>query len=165
MSDFSVSYLGRLRQRVGHELLLCPGAQVLVVRQDKHVLVQRRADSGVWEIPAGACEPGQSFATAAVAELAQEAGIVAEPSDLEPFASLSDPSVHTLHYPNGDRVHAFALCFVLRVTGAAATSTDGEALEHRWCLPTLIPEPVHGPTRVVLDLFARYEQTGKFQAR
>lgn len=44
----------------------------------QHILVQRRADSGAWEIPAGACEPGQSFATAAVAELAQETGIVAE---------------------------------------------------------------------------------------
>lgn len=146
-------------------MLLCPGAQVLVVRDDKRVLVQRRADSGVWEIPAGACEPGQSFATAAVAELAQETGIIAEPNQLEPFASLSDPSVHTLRYPNGDQVHAFALCFVLRVTDAAPTCTDGEALEHRWCLPTRIPEPMHEPTRVVLDLFARYEQTGRFQAR
>ena len=35
--------------------------------------------------------------------------------DLVPFATFSDPVAHLLIYPNGDQVHAFALCFWVRV--------------------------------------------------
>lgn len=134
------------------------------------MLVQRRTDSGVWEIPAGACEPGQSFADAAIAELAElaeETGIRATVGDLEPFACLSDPDLHTLEYPNGDRVHAFAMCFVWRNAQALVVpgAGVGEVMEHRWVATNELPEPVHPPTRTVLDLYEAYRMTGQFQAR
>ncbi|MFJ7750765.1 NUDIX domain-containing protein [Arthrobacter sp. NPDC097144] len=63
------SYLWKIRQHLGSQLVLLPGAQVLVLgEQGGHALFQRRVDNGVWELPAGGCEPGQSFRTAAVAE-------------------------------------------------------------------------------------------------
>lgn len=167
VGDFSASYLGRLRQHVGHELLLSPGAQVVVIRGDGLVLMQRRADSGLWEIPAGGCEPGQSFASAAITELAEETGLRASTGDLEAFVCLSDPEVHTLRYPNGDMVHAFAMCFVWRSGEArvAPGAGDGEVTEHRWVATDELPEPVHPPSRVVLALYEAYQVTGQFQAR
>jgi 8-oxo-dGTP pyrophosphatase MutT (NUDIX family) len=165
MTGFNESYLGKLRSILGHELLLSPGVQILLIRDDQRILVQRRADNGMWELPAGSCEPGQSFRTAAVAELFEETNIRIQPADLIPFASLSDPSIHTLTYPNGDQVHAFALCFWASAPGDDAAINDGEAVEHRWVDPSDLPHPIHPPTAAVIRLFNRYQASGHtFQA-
>lgn len=159
------SYVWQLRQQVGSRQLLLPGAQVLVLRTDGAALLQRRADNGVWELPAGACEPGQSFAGAAVAELGEETGIQADPADLVAFASLSDPDLHQLEYPNGDRVHAFALCFVLEGWEGTVTPERSEVTDIGFFPLTQVPAPTHPPTLEVLRLHQRYLQTGVFQAR
>lgn len=162
---FTDSYLGQLRRKVGHDLVLCPGAQVVVQLDDGRVLLQRRSDNRVWEIPAGSCEPGQSFATTAITELREETGIHANVEALIPFACLSEPDLHTLTYPNGDQVHAFALCFLLRVDHIPnVTALDGEATEHQWCDPTALPSPMHPPTTAVLTYLEAYQRTGQFQA-
>ena len=164
MSDFAASYLGRLRQHVGHDLLLCPGVQVVAARDDGRVLVQQRTDSGLWEFPAGSCEPGQSFRTAAEAELREEAGIAVPADQLIAFATFSDPVDHLIVYPNGDQVHAFALCFWVRVPDDRAAGDDGEASHHRWVDPADFPSPAHPPALHVLEMFVRYRETGEFQA-
>jgi len=81
------SYVWELRQKVGSRQLLLPGAQVLVLGDNGTALFQRRVDNGVWELPAGACEPGQGFAGTAVAELFEETGILANSADLIAFAT------------------------------------------------------------------------------
>lgn len=159
------SYVWELRQKVGSRQLLLPGAQVLVLRTDGAALLQRRTDNGLWELPAGACEPGQSFAGAAAAELFEETGIRADPDGLVAFASLSDPKLHQLEYPNGDRVHAFALCFVLEGWDGTVTPEESEVAEIGFFPLTQIPAPAHPPTVEVLRLFELYRRTGVFQAR
>lgn len=161
---FSESYLGRLRARIGHDLVLVPGVQVVLVREDGRVLVQQRADNGTWEIPAGSCEPGQSFRTAAVAELREETGVTVTPDALVPFATISHPDYHLIVYPTGDQVHAFALCFWTEANGAEPVAVDGEATEFRWVRPDALPEPAHGPTRVALARYAEHRATGAFIA-
>lgn len=66
------SYLRRLRQAVGNDLVLMPGAMVALQREDGRVLLTKRADDGTWCLPAGAAEPGGSFTRTAVDELAEE---------------------------------------------------------------------------------------------
>jgi hypothetical protein len=69
---FADSYLWRLRQAVGSELVLMPGAMVALQRDDGQVLLTKRADDGSWCLPAGAAEVGGSFAqTAALCFLAR----------------------------------------------------------------------------------------------
>lgn len=158
------SYVWELRQELGSRLLLLPGAQVLVTRTDGLVLFQRRSDNGVWEFPAGSCEPGQGFVDAAVAELFEETGIRAQPFDLIPFASLSDPGLHTLHYPNGDLVHAFALCFLLPDWEGSVIPEEAEVTEIDFFDIDHPPQPLHGPTVEVIRLFKEYRRSGAFQA-
>ncbi len=158
--------MGRLRKLVGHDLIISPGAQVLAVGDDGRVLLQRRTDSGVWEIPAGASEPGDSFRSTAARDFAEEVGIPVAEDSLIPFASLSSAQLHTLHYPNGDVVQAFALCFFVRLDllDLSGLSTDGEATEARWFALDELPEVMHAPSKKVLQLYGNYLETTMFQA-
>ena len=63
------SYLWRLRQVIGHELVLMPGAMIALQRADQRILLTKRTDDGSWCLPAGAAEPGGSFARTAADEL------------------------------------------------------------------------------------------------
>jgi 8-oxo-dGTP pyrophosphatase MutT (NUDIX family) len=159
------SYLWQLRQAVGSRLLLMPGAQVVVVDDDEQVLFQRRTDSGLWEFPAGAAEPGMSFRDTAVAELFEESGLRVDADDLVPFASLSDPAVHQLTYPNGDQVHCFALCFEARRWEGELSPGADEVLEARFFKQDELPGPLQVQTQAVWDLYCGYRATGMFQAR
>ncbi|MER7046571.1 NUDIX domain-containing protein [Streptomyces jumonjinensis] len=159
------SYLWSLRQRVGSRPLLVPGAQILLLDGDGRALFQQRADSGVWELPAGACEEGDDFADTAVRELAEETGLRVDRADLIPFASLSDPGVHTLTYPNGDVTHCFALCFLARTWSGELVPGPDEVLQAEFRDPDDPPAPLHPPTAVVLDMFREFSATGRFQAR
>jgi 8-oxo-dGTP pyrophosphatase MutT (NUDIX family) len=157
------SYLWDIRRQLGSRPLLMPGAQVLVVDDAERILLQRSRDSGLWELPAGAAEPGDSFRSAAARELLEETGLVVAEADLVPFASLSEADVHTLTYPNGDVLHCFALCFeARRWTGDLRPAVD-EVLDAAFFYQ--LPADLHPPTRVVLELYAAFRASGVFQAR
>jgi 8-oxo-dGTP pyrophosphatase MutT (NUDIX family) len=122
-------------------------------------------DDSEWALPAGACEPGDSFRTTAVKELFEETGLAVEESHLTPFASISDPTIHTIRYPNGDVVHAFALCFWVLAPLASVHGGDGEACEFAWSDPRLtLPKPTYRATIETVNLYLKYVETGLFQA-
>ncbi|TDO49975.1 ADP-ribose pyrophosphatase YjhB (NUDIX family) [Kribbella sp. VKM Ac-2527] len=136
-----------------------------MVDAEERILFQRRRDSGYWEFPARAAEPDSGFRGTAVRELQEESGLLVREDDLAAFASLSDPDVHVITYPNGDRMHCFALCFEARTwTGSLAPNSD-EVLEAAFFTMTSPPEPLQPQTRAVLDLYIAYRGTGVFQTR
>jgi 8-oxo-dGTP pyrophosphatase MutT (NUDIX family) len=157
------SYLWELRQQVGSRPLLMPGAQVLLLDPADRILFQRSRDSGLWELPAGAAEPGDSFRTTACRELFEETGLVVASEDLVPFASLSEADIHTLTYPNGDVLHCFAMCFAARQWSGELCPSADEVLEAGFFERP--PGELHPPTRVVLSLYDAFRASGVFQAR
>ncbi|MER8041665.1 NUDIX domain-containing protein [Streptomyces sp. NPDC094032] len=159
------SYIWSLRREVGGRKLLVPGAQVLLLDAEGRGLFQQRADTGVWELPAGACEEDGDFADAAVREVAEETGLRVDRADLVAFGSLSDPAVHTLTYPNGDVTHCFALCFVTRRWSGELSPGADEVRRAEFRPLGDPPGPLHPPTRVVLSMYQAFEQEGRFQAR
>jgi 8-oxo-dGTP pyrophosphatase MutT (NUDIX family) len=88
-----------------------PGAMIALQRDDQHILLTKRTDDESWCLLAGAAEPGGSFARTAIDELTEETGIEVVEADLVPFGCLSEAEAHTIHYPNGDITHCFALLF------------------------------------------------------
>ncbi|MFI6678249.1 NUDIX domain-containing protein [Kribbella sp. NPDC050470] len=163
MTAYEGSYLWELRQHVGSRLLLMPGAQVLVVDDADRMLFQRSRDTGRWELPAGAAEPGDSFRRAAARELQEETGLSVAEDDLVPFATLSEADLHTLTYPNGDVLHCFALCFEARRWTGDLTADPSEVTALAFLAEP--PEDLHPPTRLALELYDAYQATGLFQAR
>lgn len=159
------SYLWRLRQAIGHELALMPGAMVALQREDGHVLLTKRADDGTWCLPAGAAEAGGSFAQTAIDELAEETGVEVSERDLIPFGCLSEAEAHTIHYPNGDVTHCFALLFLARAWQGDPRPDGEESTEARFFDLDALPEPLHAPTTHALELLSAHLSSGAFQVR
>jgi 8-oxo-dGTP pyrophosphatase MutT (NUDIX family) len=160
---FEGSYLWRLRQKVGSDLVLIPGAMVFLVRDDGAVLFTRRADNSRWCLPAGGAEEGGSFAATAVTEVQEETGVVVDPADLIPFASLSEAELHTVTYPGGDVSHCFAMLFLARRWSGDPRPDGEETTEMLWADPAAPPSPLDAPAVHALDLFQAYRREDKFQ--
>ena len=163
--SFEGSSLWRVRQKVGTELVLWPGATVLVQRDDGRALLGLRGDTHEWAMPGGGAEEGSSFAGTAVTELREEAGLRADPSDLEAFASISEPGNHLITYPNGDRTHYFGIWFLLRRWEGEPVADGHEMLELGWFDPRELPEPLMSSSAEGFELFWEWRRTGRFQAR
>ena len=162
---FQDSYLGQLRQVVGHDLVLMPGAMVFLQGEDGKVLLTKRADDGNWCAPAGAAEAGGGFARTAIDELAEETGVEVAEDDLIPFGCLSEAEMHTIRYPNGDVTHCFALLFVSQIWQGDPRPDGEESTEVRFFDLDSLPEPLHPPTGHSLELLAAYLGSGAFQLR
>ncbi len=160
---FEGSTLWRIRQQVGHDLVLWPGATVLVEDDDGRVLLGLRRDNGEWAMPGGGAEEGGSFATTAITELWEEVGLEADPADLVAFASVSEPADHVVHYPGGDVTHYFGIWFVLRRWHGDPKPDGEELVEVGWFGRDELPEPLMHSSSVALGHYARYLESGVFQ--
>jgi len=119
-------YIRAMRAHIGHDLLLLPGASA-VVRDDRgRVLVARRGDNGRWSIPAGMIDPGEQPAAAAVREVFEETGIVAE------VAYLAGAATHPVEYPNGDRCEYLNIWFHCVAVGGTLRPDGDESLAAAW---------------------------------
>ncbi len=161
--SFEGSYLWRLRQKVGHDLVLTPGAAVAAQRADGRVLFALRGDDRTWCLPGGAAEEGGSFARTAIDELREETGLRVEPADLIPVACFSDAERHTLHYPSGDVAHYFSLLFLARRWEGEPTPDGEETTDLRFAEPTDLPQPFEASTARAVELLLAYLRSGVFQ--
>jgi 8-oxo-dGTP pyrophosphatase MutT (NUDIX family) len=160
---FEGSYLWRLRQKVGSDLVLIPGAMVFLVDEEGAVLFTRRADNGSWCLPAGGAEEGGDFALTAVTELREETGVAVDPADLIGFGTLSEAALHTITYPNGDVSHCFAMLFFARRWSGEPRPDGVETTEMLWADPASPPTPLDPPAVHALTLFNSYLRSGEFQ--
>jgi 8-oxo-dGTP pyrophosphatase MutT (NUDIX family) len=119
-------YVTALRRHIGHELLLLPGATAVVFDDAGRVLLIRRGDNGRWSLPSGMIDPGEQPADAALRELFEETGVVAE------VEGLAGVATHPVAYPNGDRCEYMNVWFRCRAVGGAAAPDGDESLEVGW---------------------------------
>jgi 8-oxo-dGTP diphosphatase len=109
-------------------LLVAAGA---LIDGDGAVLVQQRpagkAFAGLWEFPGGKVEPGETPEAALVRELAEELGIVIDPTALEPIAFATHAA---------DARHLVLLLY--RVSDWQGDPRPFEATALRWATPAAL---------------------------
>ena len=80
------------------------GVGVFVRNEKWQVLLEKRSDCGLWGLPGGRVESGESIRDAAVREVADETGLSIK--ILRLMGVYSEPADRILTYPdNGDVVH------------------------------------------------------------
>jgi ADP-ribose pyrophosphatase YjhB (NUDIX family) len=101
---------------------LVPAASAVVADQTGAILLIERTDNGLWTIPGGGMEVGESIAQTAVREVREETGLKVAVERL--VGIYSDPR-HVVEYSDGEVRQQFSVCFACAVTGGRlATSSE-----------------------------------------
>ena len=129
----ATGYLGRLRECVGHDLLLIPVAAACIRDGEGRILLLRRSDGeNLWGFPGGAIEPGERADEAVAREVYEEIGLQVEPVAL--IGIYSGPEYIFL-YPNGDQVQPVTAFFECRVVGGELRPDMREIVGSRYFGP------------------------------
>jgi ADP-ribose pyrophosphatase YjhB (NUDIX family) len=124
---------------------LVVAASAVVANGKGEILMQRRADSGLWALPGGGMEIDESLPGTAVREVKEETGYDIEITGL--VGTYTDPR-HIIAYTNGEVRRQFNVCFTARLAGGVLRVSD-ESLEVRWVPVSELEElPMHHTQRL-----------------
>ncbi len=116
---------------------LRPSVAAIIINDDGHVLLQRRSDNGLWGLPGGGVEIGESVSTAIVREVREETGLTVEIERL--VGVYSDPRFQVVRYADGNVVHYINTLFVCRILGGTLQTCE-ETLDLQFFNPAHLPE-------------------------
>lgn len=160
--SFADSYLGGLRALVGSRPLLVAGVRVLIESESARFLCIRRADTGLWGLPSGAVELGESVEQAIHREVMEETNLTLR--SVSVFGISSSPSVESHTYPNGDRIQNVAILVHSHARPGNVIFNDGEVTEHLYARADELDRETFVSTEwPTFQLWERHLQTGAFQ--
>jgi 8-oxo-dGTP pyrophosphatase MutT (NUDIX family) len=139
--------------------LLVPGGRAVVTDAHDRVLFHRRSDLGIWDLPGGGAELGESMPDAVVREVHEETGLTVEQH--VPIGLASDPVNERVRYPNGDIIQGVSL--ILWVTEwSGELRLSSESTELTFHDPADVGE-LRPNIAATLAAFEQFKATGEFQ--
>lgn len=125
------------------------GVGVFVMDRLGRILLEIRSDSGMWGLPGGAIDPGESIHQAALREVKEETGL--EVRIIRLIGVYSEPSQRIVVYPdNGDVRHLVDITLEAEIISGELTISP-ESLELRFfpldALPAEIAPPAVQPMK------------------
>ncbi|GAA2349708.1 NUDIX domain-containing protein [Saccharopolyspora halophila] len=124
-------------------------AVAAVVTNDAgEVLMIERTDNGLWAIPGGAQDLGETTREAVIREVEEETGVLVEVVDVTGI--YSDPS-HVIAYDDGEVRQEFSITFRAKpVGGERRTSSESKRVE--WVPGARMPSlNIHPSVRLRID--------------
>lgn len=116
--------------------------------EEGRILMIRRTDNGLYSIPGGQVEPGETLTEATVREVKEETGIEIEVTGL--IGLYSNPN-HVIAYDDGEIRQEFSICFRAH-RRAGRQKTSDESSDVRWIEPDdLDGLAIHPSTRLRLE--------------
>lgn len=122
---------------------LRPGVAAIIFNGEGRILLQQRSDNGLWGLPGGSVEIGESVRDAIVREVKEETGLTVEVVRL--IGVYSDPTFQIVRYPDGNVVHYISSLFACRIVEGTLQTCD-ETLDLQFFDPANLPEdlvPMH----------------------
>jgi ADP-ribose pyrophosphatase YjhB (NUDIX family) len=105
-----LNYVENLRSKVGNIPLILNGSVVVVINSNSELLLQQRLD-GVWGLPGGLMELGESFEETAKREVFEETGLIVENLSFVKVLSGKD---YFVKLPNKDQFYSVTAIFITR---------------------------------------------------
>ena len=109
--------------------VVTPSVFVAVREGSGRLLLVRRCDSGVWELPGGRVDVGETAVQAAVREAGEEAGLRVLVTGL--VGIFTDPG-HVIRSPTGEVRQQFAVVFHAQAVGGDPHPDLRETCETGW---------------------------------
>lgn len=116
---------------------LRPGVSGVIQDGAGRILLQRRSDNGLWALPGGSVELGESVRDAIVREVREETGLSVEVVRL--IGVYSDPRTQLVRYSDGNVVHYITTLFACRIV-AGNLRTCEETLDLQFFDPAHLPD-------------------------
>lgn len=116
-----------LGPRVGRTAPLRVGVAAAILDGDR-LLLTRRSDNGVWCMPGGGADPGESLAEACIREVREEIGVQGRVTRL--LGTYSSPDI-VAAYPDGNRAQIVAAVFRVEIVSGTPGRSD-EVTEIGW---------------------------------
>jgi ADP-ribose pyrophosphatase YjhB (NUDIX family) len=126
------------------DVRLSVSAVVRRAAQDDRILLMQRSDNGLWGLPGGYVEPGESVVQATEREVLEETGCRIRVGRL--VGVYSDPARQVIAYGDGRRIQAVNLCFEALAVAEEAATTPGETLATGYFATDDLPSalvPIH----------------------
>jgi ADP-ribose pyrophosphatase YjhB (NUDIX family) len=124
-------------------------AVTAAVRNDQgELLLIERTDNGLWALPGGAQDLGESVIQAAQREVQEETGVEVEVTGLSGI--YSDPR-HVIAYDDGEVRQEFSLCFHAKPLGGHLRPSS-ESRQAHWVSPDSLSDlKIHPSMRLRID--------------
>ncbi|EIM05437.1 hypothetical protein A1A1_16183 [Planococcus antarcticus DSM 14505] len=103
------------------------GVAGIIFDKAQRVLLMKRADNGLWGIPSGHVEPGETVEEAIIREISEETGLKVKVNRL--IGVYSDPVSQVFSYSNGNISHFITTCFECEVVGGTLIKKSEETLD------------------------------------
>ncbi|OIJ20155.1 DNA mismatch repair protein MutT [Anaerobacillus alkalidiazotrophicus] len=103
------------------------GVAIIILNEENQILLQKRADVGLWGIPSGHVEIGETVSETAIREVKEETNLDIKIKKL--IGVYSDPNSQVFVYPSGKVVHFITTCFLAEITGGELRCNSDESLE------------------------------------
>lgn len=135
-----MGYIEDLRKVVGNQPLILVGIAVAVINEAGEFLLQKRSD-GLWGVPGGFIELGESTEEAGRREVLEETGI--EVGKLNLIGVFSGKQ-HFVKLPNGDEFYPVTIAYVTTEIKGGILKADGiETTEAKFFKVSELPEELN----------------------
>lgn len=146
-----MGYVEDLRALVGHRPLIFVGAVTIIVDDRERILLQkRRHPYGVWGLPGGLMELGESVEDTARREVFEETGLTI--GELELVTVLSGPE-NFVKAANGDEFYVVTVVYTTRQFQGALRVNDNESLRVEFVDVSTFQGEIVKSHRRILDVY------------
>ncbi|WP_422529206.1 NUDIX domain-containing protein [Serratia fonticola] len=146
-----MNYVETIRKKIGHDLLLLAGANVVITRDDGSILLQLRRD-GSYGLPGGLLEPGESLLQCAIRETYEECGVLF--SDMQ-FVEVFSGAEYTFTLANEDQINVITAVYSAELKDGRGeiVINDDESEEISIFSPLALPDNMDEEYRVYIEAY------------
>lgn len=144
------NYVETIRRKIGHDLLVLVGANVIIYNTHHEYLLQQRAN-GNWGLMGGLMEVGESLEETAIREVYEESGLTIE--SLMQLQTFSGPTFR-FKLKNEDEIYVVTTLFLAnQVSGEMAYDGNDETLNLKYFSYQDLPETLEDEYRKYIQYF------------
>lgn len=144
------NYVETIRRKIGHDLLVLVGANVIIYNTHHEYLLQQRAN-GNWGLMGGLMEVGESLEDTAIREVYEESGLTIE--SLMQLQTFSGPAFR-FKLKNEDEIYVVTTLFLAnQVSREMAYDGNDETLNLKYFSYQDLPETLEDEYRKYIQYF------------
>jgi len=148
-----MNYVSSIREKIGHDLLILTGANVIILDDNNRVLLQKRK-SGSWGLLGGLLEISETLEDTAIREVYEESNL--KISDLHLVNVFSGPKYH-FKLDNADEIYVITSVYYTREFKGELIADNNESLELQFFKLHELPD-LEEEYRDYIDYFINSEQ-------